>query len=363
MIEDKEQIDILKEFYDIDPDAPYYTTGVTLLDEVAGGGLGFGYPGGKFINIAGSEGTGKSYLCSHTLVANIHFWEKQGVPFKWMYDDAEFGSTLDLEAIYGVQMGPENVTNSTSIEQFHASVNKFLRNLAPGERGIYILDSLDPLKTESDVKLVEDDLQKIEDNKKADRGSYDMAKQKYLSARLFPQISNILHEKKAIVIIVSQVRYNVGGMGPKFTIGGGKAADHFFNTRIMLTKQKTYSISRDKEEIDIGVGVQAKLLKNKCPRPGRTCQFDIYFSRGVDDIGACVDYLYKLRTDTGLFAKSSTITWDDHDFKNRDQLIKFIHDNKLYRELRSRVISRWESIEQAGLQEATNRVPSQVWEW
>jgi len=363
MIEDKEQVDILRKFYDVDVDAPYYPTGVTLLDEVVGGGLGYGYAGGKFINIAGDNASGKSFSAWHTIVANIHFWKQRGTTFKWVYDDAEFGSTLDLNAIYGIIPEAENLTNSASVEQFHSSVNKFLANLAPGERGIYILDSLDPLKTENDVKLVEDDLSKMEDGKKVERGSYDMAKQKYLSSRFFPQISGLLHETQAIVIIISQVRYNISGMGSQYTVGGGKAADHFYNTRVMLQKQNTYSINREKEAIDIGMGVKAVLKKNKCPRPGRACMFDIYFSRGVDDIGACVDYLYQLRTPTGLLAKSTAIEWDGENFKNRDQFIKHVYENGLYRELRRRTIEKWERIEQAGVDEVQNRMPEQQWEW
>lgn len=363
MIEDKEQIDVLKEFYDIDPDAPYYTTGVTLLDEVAGGGLGFGYPGGKVINIASPPSAGKTFLAWHTIVANMHFWKQRGVTFKFMYDDAEFGSTMDLQAIYGVDISEDNITHSESVEQFHASANKFLSSLAPGERGIYVLDSLDPLKTENDLKLVGEDLAKIEEGKKSDRGSYDMAKQKYLSARFFPQISQMLHKTQAVIIVISQVRYNVNGMGPQYTVGGGMAIEHLYNTRIMLTKQKTYSITRDGEEIDIGVGVKAKLVKNKCPRPGRTCSFDIYFSRGIDDVGACIDYLYGLKTDTGLTKKTMAIEWDDQTFKNKEQFTKFIYENGLYRELRARTIAKWERIEDAGVEAAESKIPERTWEW
>ena len=41
----EKELKVLKEFYEINPDAPYYPTGSTLLDEVAGGGLGLGVAG------------------------------------------------------------------------------------------------------------------------------------------------------------------------------------------------------------------------------------------------------------------------------------------------------------------------------
>jgi RecA/RadA recombinase len=365
MIEDTEQVDILRKFYDVDVDAPYYPTGVTLLDEVVGGGLGYGYAGGKVVNIASPPSMGKTFLAWHTIVANIHFWEQHNTPFKWMYDDAEHGSTMDLNAIYGVDVAPENLCSSETIEEFHASANKFIRELQPGERGIYVLDSLDPLKTDADIQNVEKDLSKIEDGEKNDRGSYNMAKQKYMSNNFFPQIIGVLHEKQALIILISQVRYNIDprGMGPKYTISGGMAIEHLYNTRIMLQKQVSYDITRDKETINIGVGVKAVVQKNKCPRPGRSCVFDIYFSRGIDDVGACVDYLYQLRTPTGQPVKTVSVKWDDQVFKNRDQFIKYVYENNLYRELRKRTIEKWEQIEQAGVDEARNRIPTQQWGW
>lgn len=97
MIEDKEQIDILKEFYDIDPVAPYYTTGVTLLDEVAGGGLGFGYPGGKVINIASPPSAGKCIRDAYVLT------DKGFVYIDDMGAEFEYGATP-----YDVQLGLNN---------------------------------------------------------------------------------------------------------------------------------------------------------------------------------------------------------------------------------------------------------------
>ena len=71
----KEEQKVLKEFYDIDPTAPYYPTGVTLLDEVAGGGLGMGYAGGKFVNVTGDTSSGKTANNWQTIAANVFYWK------------------------------------------------------------------------------------------------------------------------------------------------------------------------------------------------------------------------------------------------------------------------------------------------
>ena len=56
---EEKELKELKTFYDIDPEAPYYTTGITVLDEVIGGGLGIGMPGGKLLIICGDASAGK----------------------------------------------------------------------------------------------------------------------------------------------------------------------------------------------------------------------------------------------------------------------------------------------------------------
>lgn len=354
---------VLKEFYDIDPNAPYYPTGVTLLDEVAGGGLGMGYAGGKFVNVTGDTSSGKTSVAWQTIAANVYYWKSKGVPFKWLYDDAEHGSTFDVESIYGITDYEAHIIHSNSIEQFHLNFVNFLNGLKPGEMGIYILDSLDPLKTEGDIDAVEEDLENMNAGKDAKRGSYDMAKQKYLSSRFFPQATALLAEKQALGIIVSQVRYNVSGMGAQFNISGGKAAEHYYNTRIMVSKQKAIQITTEGETLDIGVGVKVKLMKNKCPRPNRECQFDIYFTKGVDDVGACIDYLYQLKTPQGQASKRSVIEWDGQEFKGSAALAKYIYENKLVKELRKRTIDKWERLEEAAKDKAADAVPGQQWEW
>ncbi len=359
----KEEQKVLKEFYDIDPNAPYYPTGVTLLDEVVGGGLGMGYAGGKFVNITGDTSSSKTSICWQMIAANVYYWKSKGVSFRWVYDDAEHGSTFDVEAIYGLSDYADHIINSSSIEQYHLNMSKFLNSLKPGEMGMYILDSLDPLKTEGDIGAVEEDLEKMDAGKDAKRGSYDMAKQKYLSSRFFPQVTGLLAEKHAIGVIISQVRYNVSGMGAQFTVGGGKAAEHYYNTRIMLTKQKPIQVTVEGETLDIGAGVKAKLMKNKCPRPNRECQFDVYFTKGVDDVGACIDYLYQLKTPQGQASKRSVIEWDGQEFKGGAALAKYIYENKLVKELRKRTIDKWERLEEAAKNKAADVVPGQQWEW
>lgn len=302
-------------------------------------------------------------LAWFTIAANHYYCKAKGITFKWMYDDAEHGSTFDVEAIYGIADYESHIVHSASVEQYHSNMYQFLNSLKDGEMGIYVLDSLDPLKTDSDVDAVEEDLDKMAKGKDSKRGSFDMAKQKYMSSRFFPQMTTLLNEKNALGIIVSQVRYNVSGMGAKFIVGGGKAAEHYYNTRLMVQKQKAIQVTSEGESRDIGIGMRIQLMKNKCPRPNRECQLDVYFTQGVDDVGSCVDYLYQLKTDTGQTSKGKALEWDGEVFKTRDALIKHIYANSLVKELRKRTIERWERLEDIAKERAHDKLPGQQWEW
>ena len=55
-----------------------------------------GYAGGKFVNVTGDTSSGKTANNWQTIAANVFYWKSKGVPFKWLYDDAEHGSTFDV---------------------------------------------------------------------------------------------------------------------------------------------------------------------------------------------------------------------------------------------------------------------------
>lgn len=304
-----------------------------------------------------------TFLAWHIIAANHYYWASKGVTFRWMYDDAEHGSTMDVDILYGLEDYEDHIVHSKSVENYHSNMNIFLNSLGPDERGIYILDSLDPLKTEGEIEAVQGDLDKMEAGKDAKRGSFAMAKQKYLSDRFFPQMTPLLGKTNAIGIVISQVRYNVSGMGAQFTVSGGKAAEHNYNSRLMVSKQRPISITSEGESLDIGIGMKVKLMKNKCPRPNRECQLDVYFTQGVDDVGACVDYLYQLKTATGMVSKTKAIEWDEEKFKNREALIDYIYEKKLVGELRKRTIDKWERLEDVAKSRAQSRLPGQQWTW
>ncbi len=355
----------IKELYDIDADAPYYPSGAVLLDEVVGGGVGLGYPGGKLINLAGIESAGKSFLAWQTIASNYYHWKKKDIPFKWVYDDAENGNTINPTEKYGIEPPENSIKSSNSMEELHYNLRRFLEELNEDERGVYVLDSLDPLKTEEDKKRQNTRMDKMDEGKNLEKGSFAMTKQKYLSNDLLPDVTPLIKQKKALVIIVSQMRYNIDprGMGPKYTISGGKAADHYYTIRLQVKRQKTYEKTYLGNKREYGVGVIVSATKNKCPRPGRECQLDIFYTKGVDDVGSCADFLFDLKTATGQVTKRGVkIEWNGQTFTTKKDFLSYVRKNKQLKKLKDATIDKWEAIEDAMKKAADEAMPEFTWD-
>ena len=71
---------------------------------------------------------------------------------------------------------------------------------------------------------------------------------------------------------------------------GGFAMKFHASIRIRLYKNGEI---KDKSGNVIGAGVKAKIIKNKIAPQGRQCEFNLYFSRGIDDDESNFNFLVK----------------------------------------------------------------------
>jgi RecA/RadA recombinase len=290
----------------------YYKTGCRLLDILIGGGLGIGIPGGTIINIIGDKSSGKSFLKNEILAASFHANEN----FQWFSDDTESGDTFDTTNLYGVNLRPaerkvgtlENMQDSNTVEELDAKLSHFITDISDCTPAIYAVDSLDGLSSNQQVEMSKEREKLLENDKEVkDEGSYEMALQKFLSQHLFRGQHPKFKEKSALLLVVSQIRDNIGGYGQTYKVSGGKALEFYCHTRLFL---KTITRISKKDAI-IGLVVEAKLIKSKTPRPFRSCRFVVFFDYGIDDIGSSIDYLFELRDTKGKLNTSaaSSLRW------------------------------------------------------
>jgi recombination protein RecA len=382
--------------------ALYFSTGCTLLDAVTGGGEGMGFPEGIVINIVGDKSSGKTFLACEIVASASHTYGKR---LKWVYDDCESGFTFNTERLYGVEIIPENPEDrirSKTVEEMSVNVRNFVQSLKPEEIGIYIVDSLDGLSNKDTEERAKERQTAHNKGKTFEKGSYGMATAKFLSQEFFRTLVEPIERARVLFVIISQTRDKIDSMFKEQTRGGGKALDFFCHTVLWLAGLQKI----EKKERAVGYVVHAKAKKSKTPRPYRECIFNFLFDYGLDDVGSNIDFLFDLRTERGKLAakpiqwvspenvkeptignlitwleeigeedraraaitestgrptlkKSEVLEWcmkQDKAFRakfsetfgasmTRDEAIVYVEENGLQKELRERVILKWEDLE------------------
>lgn len=309
------------------------STGITLLDLVLDGG----WPVGKIVNIVGDKSSGKSYLAIESIA---HARKLLGKKLKWYYDDAEGGFSFDTRDMYGFEAIPEDQKPSSTIEEFAANLNRQIGLIKEGEFLIYVLDSLDGLSSEAERVRDKERQKAFDDGKEYDKGTYAMEKQKFLS-EFFRLRASEIKELPIILIIISQVRHNIGAMfGEKYVRTGGKALDFYASIVLWLAEVEKHK----KKDRTVGITIKPKTRKAKIKHPFRECFLELIFDYGVDNILSNINFLYDLKTPQGKDKTKTKIEYDGEDF-TKERLVNYIEQNDLEDGLAGRVIEKWNEIE------------------
>lgn len=315
----------------------YSPSGITNFDLALGGGI----PVGRITNIVGDSGTGKTYLACEFI-----FFAKSllGNKLEWFYDDAEDRFSFNTKKLYGFDIIQKRQKNSYTIEDFEENLKDKLDKLKEGNILIYILDTFDILTSKAELKR---------DNKESDIGTYNLEKPKEFGKFFRLRVRDI-KKKNCILIIISQVRANIGVMfGAKYRRTGGKALDHMADTIIWLAECEKLK----KKELTYGITTRANITKVGNDKPFRKCFIRILFDRGADNVANNILYLYDLLTERGKEKERisrEVLNWDgcDYSFKG---LINYIEKNNLESELEQAVIEKWNKLEE--IVSSKNRKP------
>lgn len=256
-----------------DAKVEFVHTGCTLLDCTLGGG----WPLGRIVNIVGDRSSGKTLLAIEAC-ANFAKTYADGKLF-YMESEAAFNKSFARS----LGMPVDRITfheEGITVEDFYANVEAASAECKEkGVPGIFVLDSLDALSDNAEMARGIDD------------GSFGANKAKKLS-ELFRRVTRKVESANLLLIIISQVRANIGvTFGKKTSRSGGKALDFYASQIIYLTemgkiKKTVKGITRP-----IGVAVRARVEKNKVGMPFRECEFEIMFGYGIDSLGANIAFL------------------------------------------------------------------------
>ncbi len=319
-------------------------TGATILN-LACSDQGYGgFPLRRMVNVIGDSSSGKSILALSLIAEAVY--SKRFKNHRVVYDDPEAAMSFDLSYLFGGELAEKmeapggqdeegNPIYSDTIEDFQTHVHALIKE---GRPFIYILDSLDALDSEDDKRQATKEMKAREAGKEVS-GSYGMSKPKKLS-QILRQVIRELDKTNSLLVIISQTRDDINPMTfSKKTRSGGRALKFYATLEIwMAVKEKIRRSGRV-----IGIICKAKITKNKLTGKIREVLFPIFYDYGVDDVGACIDFLIK----EGVWRKTGQKIHTDAPFitATLSKLVSHIEENNLETDLRKLVTKTWRSIE------------------
>lgn len=251
-------------------DVDFIPSGCKMLDLALGGG----WARRRIANIVGDSSTGKTLLAIEAS-ANFVMVEPKA---KIRYREAEEAFDNNYAAALGFPL--EKVDFGEPMETIE-DVFEDIQKVIEGAKGseLYIIDSLDALSDRGEMA------------RDIDQGSYGAEKAKKLS-QLFRRCVSSLASKDITLMIISQVRDNIGAMPfqKKHVRSGGRALNFYSSQVAWLSQIKKLDRTISNIKRITGVQVKAVIEKNKIGLPYREAEFALMFGYGIDDYKACAEF-------------------------------------------------------------------------
>jgi RecA/RadA recombinase len=326
-------------------------TGCTLLNLAIANNWRGAIEPGSYYWVCGDSDAGKSWLLLSIMAeaASNPAYDK----YRLIYDDVENGVLMDVERFFGKTLAARreppahdengNPLYSTTVEGFYANLDDAVKEGTPF---IYMLDSMDALDSLSAEKLFDENKSILRNNEtkgetKELKANYGDGKAKFNSQNIRRYI-NKLRDTGSILIIVTQTRDNITGYGAPKIAGGGRALKFYAHVEIWMKPVGQVTKTINKIERAVGTTCQATVKKNRMTGQRADIAFNIYNTYGIDDLGACLDYLIRehiiTKDKTSLTIPAMNLSG------SREKLIMTIEDENREDELRELVSQTWKEI-------------------
>ena len=257
--------------YDLTKDNPtrvkeWIPTGSRWLDSIIYRGQLTGIPVGKIVEIAGLEGSGKSYMAAQ-IAANA---QKMGIDV--VYFDAE--SAIDPSFLTNAGCDIDNLLylQPPSVEFVLENIETLLGSNE--NKMLFIWDSLALTPSISDVD-----------------GDFNpqssMAVKARILAKGMSKLTVPIATSQSTFLVLNQLKTNITrspseAMTTPYVTPGGKAMHYAYSLRIWLTKRKAKaSFLLDENGYRIGSEVKCTLKKSRFGTEGRQCTFKILWGGDV----------------------------------------------------------------------------------
>ena len=244
----------------------WISTGSRWLDSIICRGQLAGIPIGKIVEIAGLEGSGKSYMAAQA-AANA---QKMGVDV--IYFDSE--SAIDPSFLTNAGCDINNILylQPPSVEYVLETIEDLLGS--NDNRMLFIWDSLALTPSISDVE-----------------GDFNpqssMAVKPRILAKGMSKLTVPIAASESTFLVLNQLKTNITrspseAMTTPYVTPGGKAMHYAYSLRIWLTRRKAKaSFIMDENGYRVGSEVKVTLKKSRFGTEGRQCTFKILWGNDV----------------------------------------------------------------------------------
>lgn len=243
-------------------------TGCTWLDGIICRGKIAGIPVGRITEIAGLEGSGKSYMAAQVAAGAT----QKG--FEVVYFDSE--AALDFEFLKQAGVDDSLFLRVTpqSVEDMFETIDLILSQGA--ENTLFIWDSLANTPTKSD-----------------NSGTFNPQETMALKARIISKamqkLTVPLNESNSTFLVLNQLKTHIprpgdhiSAMIDPYVTPGGKSMQYASSLRVYLTGRKSKaSYILDENGYRIGSEVKARIKKSRFASEGRECFFKILWGDEV----------------------------------------------------------------------------------
>lgn len=309
-----------------DDERPYSVipTGSISLDYAMGVG---GYVVGRISEVWGADDVGKSSLAMHGVHQAQRLFPDRlagwiNMEHKWDWPWARVHK-INSERDRLKVVDPE------SAEEVADQMKEMCRS---GLFSVVVLDSIGAMIPEAE--------------KEKDADAAVVAAQAKIVTRMVKIATVEAHRNDVAVVLINQVRANIGSFTfEETTTGGGFALKHVSTHKIKLRKGQTFKISVDGKQQEVGHIVAAQVERNKVAPPKKRAEFTIIHTPSVKfgPVGLDrVDEAVTMGLKTGVIEQSggSYTMPTGEKLKGREKIVEALHaEPALVDDIRERVLA------------------------